>query len=156
MKKFILALLISLIPIIAFSEIKSLAPAIIPLPDEQIDPLFKKIERKEKIPVQILYQALKSSQLTLRAYAARELGEQGDETSIPYLIDALSDESMHEGAKYLKAGMNTTRYWANESLKKLTGKDFGFIWDDPKEKRIEAIARWHEWYINKYSGQKGT
>jgi len=55
---------------------------------------------------------------------------------------------MHVGANYPEAGMATTRYWANESLKKLTEQDFGFIWNDPKEKRNQAIQQWINWYQN--------
>jgi hypothetical protein len=47
---------------------------------------------------------------------------------------------------YLEAGMVTTRYWANDSRKKLTGRDFGFIWNDPKQKRDKAVKRWCKWY----------
>lgn len=127
-----------------------------PLPDEQIDILFKKIDNNEKIPLVTLHQALKSSQLTLRAYAARELGKYGDETSIPYLIDALVDDSLHVGANYIDPGMATTRYWANESLEKVTGKDFGYIWNSTKGKRIDAVSRWQEWYFRKYRNPKET
>ena len=150
MKKIILIIALTFICSSALAYLDPIASFVESLPDEQIDILFKKMENKEKIPVKTLHQALKASQLTLRAYAARELGNQGNETSIPYLIDALSDDSSHVGAKYIKAGMETTRYWANESLKKLTGEDFGFIWDDPKEKRIRAIFRWQEWYFDKH------
>lgn len=150
MKEIILIFALTFICSSVLAYLDPIAPFVEPLPDEQIDALFKKIESKEKIPVKTLHQALKSSQLTLRAYAARELGNQGDETSIPYLIDALSDDSAHVGAKYIHPGMTTTRYWANESLKKLTGEDFGFIWNDPKQKRIHAIFRWQEWYWDKH------
>ena len=27
--------------------------------------------------------------------------------------------------------------------------DFGFIWDDPIDKRNEAITKWREWYLNR-------
>ena len=97
-----------------------------------------------------MHQALNGPQTTLRAYAARALGKQGNETSIPYLIDALSDDSFHVGANYIDPGMATTRYWANESLKKLTEEDFGFIWNEPREKRIQAIVRWQNWYFSNY------
>ncbi len=108
--------------------------------------LFEKIGNGEKVSSELLQQALKSGQLTLRAYAARVLGEQGDETSIPFLIDTLTDQSFHVGASYLEPGMATTRYWANESLKKLSGEDFGFVWDAPQAERDQAIDRWRRWY----------
>ncbi len=139
-----------LIASIALAEMTPIAPPIDPLPPELESVLFERIDKNEKIELNMLHQALNGHQTTLRAYAARTLGEQGNDTSIPYLIDALSDESMHVGATYPKSGMETTRYWANESLKKLTREDFGFVWNDSKDKRIETILKWREWYLNKY------
>jgi hypothetical protein len=150
MKKIFLFFILALISSTVLAYVDPVAPYMDPLPDEKIDIIFKKIENKEIILTKTLHQALKSSQLTLRAYAARELGNQGDETSIPYLIDVLSDESSHVGANYIEPGMATTRYWANESLKKLTGEDFNFVWNDPKEKRTQAIFSWQQWYFDKY------
>lgn len=124
--------------------------AIEPLPDERVQEMFDRIRKNEKIELTLVYQALIGPQTALRADAARYLGDHGDETSIPHLINALGDESMHVGANYPQAGMATTRYWTNESLKKLTGKDFGFMWNDPKEKREGAIARWRAWYQRTY------
>ena len=154
MKKIIIIFVLIFISSTVLAYLDPIAPYIDPLPDEKIDILLKKIDNKEKISVKTLHQALKSSQLTLRAYSARELGNQGDETSIPYLIDALSDESSHVGANYIEPGMATTRYWANESLNKLTGEDFGFVWNDPTEKRMQAIFRWQQWYFRKYPDSK--
>ena len=131
----------------ALADFIPLAPTIEPLPEADVGTLFDKIDNSEPIELATLYRALQGPQYTLRAYAAIELGKYGDKTSIAYLIDALSDESMHEGAHYIKAGMNTTRYWANESLKTLTKQDFGFVWDDPLNKRNEAISRWRNWYL---------
>ena len=133
--------------ITVLADFMPLAPIIEPLPGADVDSLFEKIRNSEPIDLATLYRALQGPQYTLRAYAAIELGKYGDETSIPYLIDALSDESLHEGAEYPKAGMNTTRYWANESLKTLTKQDYGFVWDDPIDKRNEAIIRWRDWYL---------
>ena len=130
----------------AYADFAPLAPRVDPLPDAEVGILFEKINKGEKIDLPKLYQALNGPQTTLRAYAARELGNYGDTSSVPYLIDALSDESMHVGARYIEAGMATTRYWANDSLRKLTGKDFGFVWNDPVEKRNQAIDRWREWF----------
>lgn len=133
----------------ALAGFTPLAPPVDPLPEADVGALFEQIQKGERIDLPKLYQALKGPQTTLRAYAAGDLGKYGDETSIPHLIDALSDESMHVGASYPKPGMNTTRYWANESLKILAKEDFGFVWDDPMEKRNEAISRWREWYLKK-------
>ena len=133
----------------ALADFIPLAPIVEPLPEADVGALFHKIDNSEPIELSTLYRALRGPQTTLRAYAAIELGKYGDETSIPYLIDALSDESIHEGAHYIKPGMNTTRYWANESLKTLTKRDFGFVWDDPLDKRNEAILQWRNWYLGK-------
>jgi len=38
--------------------------------------------------------------------------------------------------------MATTRYWANVALIAISKVDMGFRWDDPPEKRKEAIKRW--------------
>jgi HEAT repeat protein len=149
-KKIVIIGAILLASNIALAEMIPLAPSIDSLPHELVPVLFEKINKNEKIEIHLLHQALNGPQTALRANAARILGEQGDETSIPYLIDALSDESMHVGGTYINAGMATTRYWAKESLKKLTGEDFGFVWDDPKGKRIRSIIRWREWYLKKY------
>ena len=103
---------------------------------------------QQRIDVYLLYRALVGPQLTLRAYAARELGRQGSSESLPFLIDALTDESQHVGSSYPDPGMATTRYWANESLKKLTGEDFGFIWNAPRASRAEAVVKWRAWFAS--------
>jgi HEAT repeat protein len=130
----------------ALADFTPLAPKVDPLPEAEVGILFVKFDKGEKTDLPKLYQALNGPQTTLRAYAARELGKYGNTSSIPFLIDALSDESMHVGANYIERGMATTRYWANDSLRKLTGKDCGFIWNDPIEKRNQAITRWREWF----------
>ncbi|MEI6149930.1 MAG: HEAT repeat domain-containing protein [bacterium] len=130
----------------AFAGFTPLAPKVVPLPDAEVGVIFGKIGKGEKIELAKLYQALNGPQTALRADAARELGKYGDKASVPYLIDALSDESTHVGGDYPEAGMATTRYWANDSMKKLTAKDFGFVWNDPIEKRNQAIAKWREWF----------
>jgi beta-lactamase regulating signal transducer with metallopeptidase domain len=117
-----------------------------PLPSDLISEMFNRIEKDEEIDLKLIYQSLIGPQTTLRADAAGYLGIHGNSTSIPYLIDALSDESVHVGVHYIDRGMETTRYWANDSLKKLTSQDFGFIWNDPKEKRDQAIQKWRTWW----------
>lgn len=149
-KELILLIAMAIISSIAFAEKTPLGPPIEPLPHELVSVLFEKINKNKKIEINLLHQALNGPQTALRADAARILGDEGNETSIPYLIDALSDNSVHVGADYIEPGMATTRYWANESLKKLTGEDFGFIWNDSEDKRVEAIKRWREWYLDKY------
>ena len=92
-----------------------------------------------------VHRALTGNQLTYRAYAATYMGKHGTYESAPLLIDALSDESAHVGANYVDAGMATTRHRAALALKELTGEDFGFVWDDPIEKREEAIEKAGKW-----------
>jgi len=123
-----------------------LAPKTEPLDEELIPVLFERIDKRETIQFELLCRALIGSQTTLRAHAATLLGDSGDRRAIPFLIDALSDESVHEGATYVDPGDSTTRHRANKSLKKLTGQDFGFVWSDPKEKREKTILKWVEWY----------
>ena len=125
---------------------EQLAPKIEPLTHELVGVLFQRIERHEKIEFDLLCQSLIGPQTALRADAATMLGESGDKRAVPFLIDALSDESMHVGANYIDAGDATTRHRANKALIKLTGQDFGFGWSDPKEKRQAAIQKWIEWY----------
>ena len=129
-------------------------PEVKSLPEERVQELFGRIQKDEKIDLNLIYQALIGSQTALRADAARYLGTHGDETSVSHLIDALGDDSFHVGGDYIKPGMETTRYWANDSLKKLTGQDFGFVWNDPKKKREAAISRWRAWYSRQH--REGT
>ncbi|MEO6847242.1 MAG: HEAT repeat domain-containing protein [Chthoniobacterales bacterium] len=126
--------------------IEKVAPKVTPLPGEQEKVVFEKIARREPIPFDVLIQALNANQTTLRADAATLLGDSGNMQAVPYLIDALSDESGHVGRDYAEAGMATTRYRANESLKKLTHQDFDYVWDAPKPKRQIAIQKWIIWW----------
>lgn len=130
------------------SAFEPLGTPLSPLPEEEYERIFNAFQTRERIPIKLLHQGLFAGQTTVRAYSASLLGDHGGQSSVPYLIDALSDSSMHVGARYVKPGMHTTRYWANESLKKLTKKDFGFVWDDPEEKRKDAIQRWRAWYLH--------
>jgi len=120
---------------------------VIPLPMEKTSEMFEVFRLDTDVDLNLVYQALIALNITLRAEAAKYLGTNGDETSIPHLLDALSDESSHGGSNPQPAGMSTTRYWANDSLKKLTGQDFGFIWDDPFVERNKAIKKWQAWYL---------
>src|SRR5688572_16172733 len=117
-----------------------------PLAHEKVDWLFKKIARSERVEPDILHAALIGPQTALRADAARMLAQWGDASSIPHLIHALTDESSHEGANYPDAGMATTRYWADKSLRELTGREFGFVWNDPLDRRNATVLRWSTWH----------
>lgn len=116
------------------------------LTEGEVGRILEQIGRGDKVNRDDLHRALISDQTYLRAAVARMLGNNGDATSIPHLIDGLGDQSFHEGASYPDAGMATTRYWANESLKKLTKQDFGFVWSAPDAERQVAIQRCRDWY----------
>jgi HEAT repeat protein len=115
------------------------------LSDEDITRTFQRIARGEQIERDTLLRALVCDQTTLRARAAHLLGESGDLSVVPALITALSDDSSHVGANYRDPAMCTTRWWANESLKRLTKQDFGFRWDASIAEREIAINKWRVW-----------
>jgi hypothetical protein len=146
MKYFAALLTLVILPGAFTSAAGQLAPKTEPLDDALVAKLFERIHRQERVEFDLLCQALVGHQTTLRALAATLLGESGDTRAIPFLIDALSDQSMHAGALYADAGDATTRHRANKSLKKLTKQDFGFVWNDPKENRQTAIRKWVNWY----------
>lgn len=124
-----------------------LARQVAPLKQELVPVLSDRIRKGDPVEFELLCQALIGSQLTLRADAATALGDSQNPRAIPFLIDALSDESLHVGADYSDPGDNTTRHRSNKALKKLTGHDFGFVWNDPPAKRVSAIAKWTRWYL---------
>lgn len=117
-----------------------------PLARQEENQFFVHVFQGRRFEVAQLYQALYSSLPETRAVAARELGKLGDASSVPRLIDALSDPSGDDSS--IMNGLNV-RYQANESLYNLTGKDFGFVWNDSIEKRNEAIVRWRDWFTSR-------
>lgn len=135
-----LILLIFVLSIHAHAE--SLAPKLNKLSHEEIGQWVGKVRISSKIDKLIIRRGLISDQTALRADCARYLATHGDQSDIPFLIDSLSDDSMHAGASYIYSGMATTRYWANVALVSITKIDLGFRWDDSEEKRNEAILRW--------------
>jgi hypothetical protein len=144
----ILSSIIFILSVVSANAFEPLAKPLPPLPESEYSRVFAAIDTGKKVPLALLQQGLFAEQTTVRAYVANLLGTHGNNSCVPYLIDALSDQTFHVGANYLEAGMATTRYWANESLKKLTEKDFGFVWDDSIELRNQAIERWREWYLD--------
>ena len=125
-----------------------LAPRLDPLTQEEIGTWVGRIETISPAERVIVLRGLISDHITLRADCARYLARAGTIMDLPYLIDALSDETMHVGANYSYAGMATTRYWANVALISITNNDYGYRWDDPLEKRQEAIERWKQFWNN--------
>ena len=118
------------------------APEIEKLSEEDVGKWVGKVTPDARIDKSIIRRGLISSQTALRADCARYLASNGDLSDLPYLIDALSDESAHVGADYPYAGMATTRYWAHVALVAITKRDYGYRWDDPVKKRQEAILLW--------------
>ncbi len=112
---------------------------------EMVPVLLERLQDNQKVEQKWLYAALTAPQTTLRAYAATALGKAGDKQAVPYLIRALADHSTHVGAHYVEPGMATTRYRANQSLKTLTGKDFGFVWNASDVDQKSAIQKWIAW-----------
>lgn len=96
------------------------------------------------IDISLARRALVGGSTTLRAYAAAYFAKCGTWDDLPYLIDTLSDDSGHVGASYIYPGMACTRYWANVSLIAITHLDMGYRWDDPPDRRDEAIACWKQ------------
>ena len=82
------------------------------------------------------------SQISYRAESAQWFIAHGTTEDVPYLIDALSDESTHLGASYPLAGMAATRYWANVALIVICKTSYDFQWDAPKKKREHSISQW--------------
>jgi len=94
-----------------------------------------------------LHRLIRGNQLSFRADACDRAALSGDARLIPILIDALSDESMHEGAEYAgNSGLWTTRRRCHLALLQLTGESFGYHWNDPPATRELAIARWRTWF----------
>lgn len=127
--------------------LRKLAPFMSPLEQSKIDALSKSLETLTyHYDLQDdVHRAMTGDYLTFRAYAATYLGKYGVVESVPFLIDALSDESAHVGANYKDAGMATTRHSAHLALKELVGEDFGFVWNAPIAERETAINKWKEW-----------
>jgi hypothetical protein len=92
-----------------------------------------------------LIQILQDRKNGPKAYqAARDLGKKNDPIAIPYLIEALKGDYTREilqrrfpdGEEFIGVyNDDSVREMASESLKKITGKDFG-----------QDYEKWKEWY----------
>ena len=111
-------------------------------PDDLLPALHAKEDFRTHAPT--IRRGLVGSQLTYRAHSAQWFIEHGTVEDVPYLIDALSDESMHVGANYPVAGMATTRYWVNVALIVICKTSYDYRWDDSAEKREYAISLWQQ------------
>ncbi len=76
---------------------------------------------------------INSSDPAIRVKSIAKAAKLKDFRAIPLLIDRLEDEDA------------AVRLAANEALKYITGKDFGYRDFDPPAKKKEAIHRWREW-----------
>lgn len=138
----LLLLVMCLVGSSIYADDERIAPILEPLSHEEMGQWVGKVDHTEAVDKSIIRRGLISGQTALRADCARYLAWHGDLSDLPYLIDALSDESVHVGARHLYVGMMTTRYWANVALISITKQDLGFRWDDQIERRKEAITRW--------------
>jgi hypothetical protein len=111
-------------------------------PDELLPALHAKESFRAYAPT--IRRGLVGSQLTYRAESAQWFIDHGTLEDVPYLIDALSDESMHVGANYPLAGMATTRYWANVALIVICKTSYDYQWDSSNQKRNYSISLWKQ------------
>ncbi len=89
---------------------------------------------KDRRTIEPLRRHLDDEAPEVRYEVANSLCALGDPAGYPVLIAGLSDPSIRN------------RYKAHESLKLLTGLDFGYRHDDPPEKRRLAVRKWKEWW----------
>jgi hypothetical protein len=69
-----------------------------------------------------------------REQAVMTVADQNNRAAIPQLIQRLEDDDI------------AVRMAAIDSLRKMTGKDFGYVaWDD-EVKRREAVRQWKAWW----------
>lgn len=90
-----------------------------------------------------LHSTLKSKNKRGRLAAARALADAGDISSIPYLIDSLMAPERSEVATTAE---QSTPYWANEALKRISRFDAGFVWNASEQSRAHAVVRWRAWF----------
>ena len=122
---------------------ESISPKVESIDPEELNPaLHAKEDYRSHAPV--IRRGLVGSQITYRAYSAQWFIEHGFIEDVPFLIDALSDDSMHVGANYPLAGMATTRYWANIALIVICKTSYDYQWDATKEKREYSISLWKQ------------
>ena len=140
------SLLLLCVSVLTVAGTEQFSPELPKLSQEEIGEWVGKVQPSVEIDKSVIRRGLISDQMALRADCARYLAFHGDLSDVPYLLDALSDESMYVGANTVYAGMVTTRYWANVALISITKNDLGYRWDDPVERRQEAIHRWASYW----------
>ena len=79
-------------------------------------------------------QKMDSSAGVERTQAVMAVGERRNIAAIPHLIRSLEDDDV------------SVRMAAIDSLRQMTGKDFGYVaWDDEVTRRA-AVKKWREWW----------
>lgn len=68
-----------------------------------------------------------------RIEAIVQAGEQRDRGAVPHLVDRLTDSEAD------------VRFFAIESLERITGKTMGYEYYAPREQRRQAVERWRDW-----------
>ncbi len=68
-----------------------------------------------------------------RIHAIVEAGEQGRQEAVPLLVDRLEDEDI------------AVRFFAIQSLEKITGETKGYRYYDPPGLQARAVRRWRSW-----------
>ncbi len=84
-----------------------------------------------------LYAALQAEDPAVRIQAIHRAGQTQNTSSLPYLVDRLSDSQ------------SDVRFFAIAALKRITGEDMGWKYYDPPEKRVEAVARWRKYLADR-------
>lgn len=80
-----------------------------------------------------LYQRLQSQRRDVRVAAIVQAGQQRDRRAVPFLVDRLEEDS------------TDVRMFTIESLRRITGRDFGFRAYADEPDRREAVAKWRRW-----------
>lgn len=129
---------------LSVSAAEKIAPKLEVAPTEEVRKVLATFENGEKGDLAMIRRGLISDQTYDRARCAQCLIKHGGVEDVPFLIDALSDDSSHDGANYPLAGMATTRYWANVALIVICKTSYDYQWDAPVEKREYAISLWKQ------------
>ncbi len=91
-----------------------------------------------------LYQRLQSEDPAVRIDAIIQAGNRKDTKAIALLVDRLDDV------------LPDVRLFASISLRKITGKDFGWRHYDPPGLRDQAIGRWRKWVSKQHAKRAST
>jgi hypothetical protein len=78
----------------------------------------------------------------IRMKAVIYAGNSKDKRAVPLLVDRLEDED------------EAVRVATNESLKQITGKDFGYRSFDPPYVRAKSVEQWRQWMNEQVNKKK--